>query len=62
MERDFDKVGIAVFNVNNGLKFEMTDKKELVSYKSPKKDWGNVLLYFLLYICLFGIFYLVQFL
>ena len=61
MEKDFDKVGLAIFNVNNGLKFEQSDRKELVSYK-PRKDFGNVFLYFLIYICLFGIFYLVQFL
>lgn len=61
MEKDFDKVGLAIFNVNNGLKFEQSDRKELVSYR-PRKDFGNVFLYFLIYICLFGIFYLVQFL
>jgi len=35
---------------------------DFIKYEHPKKDWVDIFLYTLIYFCLFGIFYLVQFL
>ena len=60
---DFVKVGVASPKIG-GVKFMNDGHKEFdfIKYEHPKKDWGNIFLYTLIYFCLFGIFYLVQFL
>ena len=50
MEKDFDKVGIAVFNVNNGLEFHNPSEMEPAEHIHLERDWWNLFYYFMIYL------------